>query len=142
MDVAKAKLGVGFGDRKATLARTNGEARPAASLARWSELRAQDATIGLIVLEATAVAPINRDSGTMRSKRTGFGGRPSMRKVLFMAALVAPRHNAVIKPFYQRLLAADRPKKLALTARARKLLTILNTMARTRKPFTAALHLG
>ena len=88
------------------------------------------------------LAPINRDSGTMRGKRMIFGGRPQVRKVLFMAALVASRHNPVIKAFYQRLLAAGKPKKLALTACARKLLTILNAMARTGKPFNAALHLG
>jgi transposase len=97
---------------------------------------------GREVSALVGVAPINRDSGTMRGKRTIFGGRPSVRKVLFMAALVASRHNPVIKAFYQRLLAAGKPKKLALTACARKLLTILNAMARTRKPFNAALHLG
>jgi transposase len=97
---------------------------------------------GREVSALVGVAPINRDSGTMRGKRTIFGGRPSVRKVLFMAALVASRHNPVIKTFYQRLLAAGKPKKLALTACARKLLTILNAMARTGKPFNAALHLG
>jgi len=88
------------------------------------------------------LAPINRDSGEMRGKRTIFGGRPQVRKVLFMAALVATRWNPVIKAFYERLLAAGKPKKLAITACARKLLTILNAMARSGKPFNAALHLG
>lgn len=97
---------------------------------------------GREVSALVGVAPINRDSGTMRGKRTIFGGRPQVRKVLFMAALVASRYNPVIKAFYQRLLAAAKPKKLAITACARKLLTILNAMARTRKPFNAALHLG
>jgi transposase len=97
---------------------------------------------GREVSALVGVAPINRDSGTMRGKRTIFGGRPQVRKVLFMAALVASRHNPVIKAFYQRLLAAGKPKKLALTACARKLLTILNAMVRTSKPFNAALHLG
>jgi transposase len=97
---------------------------------------------GREVSALVGVAPINRDSGTMRGKRTIFGGRPAVRKVLFMAALVASRHNPVIKAFYERLLAAGKPKKLALTACARKLLTILNAMARTGKPFNAALHLG
>jgi transposase len=86
------------------------------------------------------VAPINRDSGTMRGKRTIGGGRTHVRNTLYMAALVAARHNPVIKAFYQRLLAAGKPKKLALVACARKLLTILNAMARTRSPFNAALH--
>ncbi len=87
------------------------------------------------------LAPINRDSGTLRGKRTIFGGRPQVRKVLFMAAMVASRYNPVIKAFYSRLVAAGKPKKLAITACARKLLTILNAMARTGKPFSAELHL-
>jgi transposase len=97
---------------------------------------------GREVSALVGVAPINRDSGTMRGKRAIFGGRPQVRKVLFMAALVASRYNPVIKAFYQRLLAAGKPKKLALTACARKLLTILNAMARSGKPFDAAIHLG
>lgn len=88
------------------------------------------------------VAPINRDSGTLRGKRTIFGGRPQVRKVLFMAAMVASRYNPVIKVFYERLLAAGKPKKLALTACMRKLLTILNAMAKARKPFNTGLHLA
>jgi transposase len=88
------------------------------------------------------VAPINRDSGSMRGKRTIFGGRAQVRKVLYMAALVAARYNPVIKTFYQRLLAAGKPKKVALTACARKLLIILNAMVRTRQPFDVARHLA
>jgi transposase len=88
------------------------------------------------------VAPINRDSGTLRGKRTIFGGRPQVRKVLFMAALVAARFNPVIKAFYERLVAAGKPKKLALTACMRKLLVILNAMAKSGKPFNAELHLA
>lgn len=88
------------------------------------------------------VAPINRDSGTLRGKRTIFGGRPQVRKVLFMAAMVASRYNPVIRAFYERLVAAGKPKKLALTACMRKLLTILNAMAKARKPFNAELHLA
>jgi transposase len=88
------------------------------------------------------VAPINRDSGTLRGKRTTFGGRPQVRKVLFMAAMVASRYNPVIKAFYTRLIAAGKPKKLAITACMRKLLTILNAMVKARKPFNAELHLA
>lgn len=80
--------------------------------------------------------------GTMRGKRTIFGGRPAVRKVLFLAALGASRYNPVIKALYQRLLVAGKPKKPALTACARMLLTILNAMARNGKPFDAAIHLG
>jgi transposase len=76
------------------------------------------------------VAPLNRDSGTMRGKRTTWGGRAKVRNVLYMAALVASRRNPVLKAFYQRLLRAGKAKKLALTAVMRKLLTILNAMAR------------
>jgi transposase len=97
---------------------------------------------GREVSALVGVAPINRDSGTMRGKRAIFGGRPDVRRVLFMAALVASRHNPVIKAFYQRLLAAGKPKKVALVACMRKLLTILNAMVRTGKPWDQALHLG
>lgn len=97
---------------------------------------------GREVSALVGVAPINRDSGTMRGKRSILGGRPDVRRVLFMAALVASRHNPVIKAFYQRLLAAGKPKKVALVACMRKLLTILNAMVRSGKPWDQALHLG
>ena len=80
------------------------------------------------------VAPIsrirNRDSGNKRGRRSVSGGRARVRAVLYMGALVAARHNPVIRSFYQRLLAAGKPKKLALTACMRKLLTILNSMVK------------
>ncbi len=76
------------------------------------------------------VAPLNRDSGAMRGKRKIWGGRAPVRAALYMAALVATRYNPVIKAFYQRLLQAGKPKKVALTACMRKLLTILNIMVR------------
>ena len=74
------------------------------------------------------VAPFNRDSGTLRGKRTVWGGRARVRAALYMGALVASRFNPVIRDFYQRLRAAGKPKKLALTACMRKLLVILNSM--------------
>ena len=74
------------------------------------------------------VAPFNRDSGTLRGKRAVWGGRSRIRASLYMAALVASRHNPVISAFYQRLLAAGKAKKVALTACMRKLLVILNAM--------------
>jgi transposase len=76
------------------------------------------------------VAPLNRDSGKMRGRRTTWGGRAKIRSVLYMAALVASRHNPVLAAFYQRLLRAGKAKKVALTAVMRKLLTILNAMVR------------
>lgn len=81
------------------------------------------------------VAPFNRDSGTLRGRRTIYGGRATVRSALYMAALVATRHNPVIRTFYQRLLAQHKPKKLALVACMRKLLVILNTMAKTNEPW-------
>jgi len=97
---------------------------------------------GREVSALVGVAPINRDSGTLRGKRAIFGGRPDVRRVLFMAALVASRHNPVIRAFYQRLLVAGKPKKVALVACMRKLLTILNAMVRSGKPWDQTLHLG
>lgn len=82
------------------------------------------------VAALAGVAPMNRDSGNFRGKRTIFGGRANLRAVLFMSALVASKHNSVIRKFYQRLVAAGKSKKLALTACARKLLTILNVMVK------------
>jgi transposase len=84
------------------------------------------------------VAPINRDSGTMRGKRTTWAGRAKVRSVLYMAALVASRHNPILAGFYQRLLAAGKAKKSALTAVMRKLLTILNAILRDRRPWQNA----
>jgi transposase len=84
------------------------------------------------------VAPINRDSGTMRGRRTTWAGRAKVRAALYMAALVASRHNKVLQPFYQRLLRAGKAKKLALTAVMRKLLTILNAMMRDQSPWQNA----
>ena len=84
------------------------------------------------------VAPFNRDSGTLRGKRTVWGGRAPIRASLYMAALVASRFNPVIARFYRRLLAAGKPKKLALTACMRKLLIILNAIIRDQQPWKAA----
>ncbi len=76
------------------------------------------------------LAPFSRDSGTHRGRRTVWGGRAAVRATLYMGALVATRCNPIIREFYQRLLAAGKPKKLALTACMRKLLTILNSMVK------------
>lgn len=76
------------------------------------------------------VAPLARDSGTLRGKRIVWGGRASVRTALFMAALCGRRWNPALKVFYDRLIAAGKPKKVALIACARKLLTILNAMMR------------
>ena len=83
------------------------------------------------------VAPLNCDSGTLRGKRTIWGGRAHVRTVLYMSTLVATRFNPQIKTFYQRLLAAGKVKKVALTACMRKFLTILNAMLKQRTPWQA-----
>jgi transposase len=84
------------------------------------------------------VAPLNRDSGMMRGKRTVFGGRASVRKALYMATLSATRSNPLIRSFYQRLCQLGKPKKVALVACMRKLLTILNSMMRDQKQWKLA----
>jgi transposase len=78
------------------------------------------------------VAPFNRDSGQRRGKQEVWGGRASVRAALYMGALVATRHNPTIKGFYKRLVAAGKPKKVALVACMRKLLSILNALMRDR----------
>lgn len=78
------------------------------------------------------VAPFNRDSGQGRGKREVWGGRAPVRAALYMGALVATRHNPHIKEFYGRLLAAGKPKKVALVACMRKLLVTLNALMRDR----------
>lgn len=82
------------------------------------------------------VAPLNRDSGRFRGSRRVWGGRAHVRAALYMGALVATRFNPVIRAFYQRLCAAGKAKKVALTACMRKLLTMLNAMLKHRTPWT------
>lgn len=84
------------------------------------------------------VAPLNRDSGTMRGRRTTWGGRSSVRTALYMAALTATRHNPAIAAFYKRLRHAGKPPKVAIVACMRKLLTILNAILRDRRPWQIA----
>ncbi len=85
------------------------------------------------------VAPFNKDSGRRRGKRSIWGGRAQVRAVLYMAAVVASRHNDVFRDFYAKLCAAGKPKKLALTACMRKLLTVLNAMAKNQTSWTPSL---
>ena len=80
------------------------------------------------IASLVGVAPLSRDSGTFKGKRTVWGGRARVRAALYMGTLVATRYNPVIKAFYQRLCAAGKAKKVALTACMRKLLVILNSM--------------
>ena len=87
------------------------------------------------VAALVGVAPFNQDSGSFRGKRRVWGGRGQVRAALYMAALVATRCNPALKEFYQRLCQAGKPKKVALTACMRKLLTILNAMVRDHRPW-------
>lgn len=90
---------------------------------------------GKKIAALVGVAPFNRDSGTLKGKRSVWGGRRNVRSVLYMAALVASRFNPVIKDLYQRLVAAGKLAKVALTACMRKLIVILNAMVRTGQPW-------
>ena len=90
---------------------------------------------GKQIAARVGVAPLNRDSGTLRGKRTVWGGRAQIRAVLYMAALVAARFNPVIRAFYQRLRAAGKAKKVVLAACMRKLLIVLNAMLKHRTPW-------
>ncbi len=100
-------------------------------LAYLPELGTCTAQIAALV----GVAPFNRDSGTMRGRRTVWGGRAKVRASLYMGALTASRWNPVIRDFYQRLLAAGKPKKVALTACIRELIVILNSILKHRSPW-------
>lgn len=84
------------------------------------------------------VAPFARDSGQWRGPRTIWGGRAAVRTMLYMGALVATRHNVAIRGLYHRLVAAGKPKKVALVACMRKLLIMLNAMVRTNRPWQSA----
>ena len=87
------------------------------------------------IASLVGVAPINRDSGTLRGRRMIGGGRTTVRNALYMAALVATRHNPVIRVYYQRLVESGKRKIVALVAAMRKLLTILNTMLKNNQPW-------
>lgn len=86
------------------------------------------------------VAPMANDSGNSKGRRRVQGGRFEIRRVLYMATLTAARHNPAIKVFYDRLLAAGKLPKVALVACMRKLLTTLNAMVKTNKPWDKSLH--
>ncbi len=93
------------------------------------------------IAKLVGVAPLADDSGSRQGKRRIWGGRGNVRAVVYMAALVAVRHNPVIGEFYARLVNAGKPKKVAIVACMRKLLTILNAMLRDQAMWNAARHL-
>ena len=92
------------------------------------------------IAKLVGVAPLADDSGSRQGKRRIWGGRGGVRAVVYIAALVAMRHTPVIKDFYVRLIAAGKPKKVAIVACMRKLLTILNAMLRDQAMWNAARH--
>lgn len=87
------------------------------------------------IAKLVGVAPLNRDSGKLRGKRRIWGGREEVRNNVYMAAQSARRFNPPFKAFYERLIAAGKPHKVAVIAVARKLLTVLNAILRDRKPW-------
>src|SRR5437667_11969778 len=96
---------------------------------RWGTLSRQQ------IAALVGVAPLHCDSGTLRGRRMIWGGRAHVRTVFYMGTLVATRFNPQIKVFDERLLAAGKVKKVALTACMHKLLTILNAMLKHRTPW-------
>lgn len=108
---------------------------PVASITLMADLPELGTLDRWSIAALVGLAPFNRDSGLLRGKRRIWGGRARVRAVLYMATLVATRHNPIIKAFYQRLLAGGKVKKVALTACMRKLLTILNAMVKHNRPW-------
>ncbi len=135
-------------ERIATLIEQNTKLQTQAKLLR-SVPGIGPATVGVLLAELpelgqlnrqqiarlVGVAPTNRDSGTLRGKRTTGGGRVALRNALFMPTLVATQYNPRLRTFYQQLLQRGKTKMVALIAAMRKLLTILNVMARTQQPW-------
>jgi transposase len=97
---------------------------------------------GRQISKLVGVAPLNRDSGKMRGKRTTWGGRAQVRSALYMATLNAVRWDATIKAFYERLLAAGKLPKVTLVACMRKMLTILNAIIKSGIPWQASYSHG
>lgn len=94
------------------------------------------------VAALVGVAPLNRDSGQMRGQRSIWGGRADVRRTLYMATLTGVRHNPVLKAHYEHLLAAGKRKKVALVACMRKLLTMINTIAKHGSKWDPTSHLA
>lgn len=129
-------LGEYFASKLALLKGLKGVGRgtQASLMAGLPELgRLSRAQIGKLV----GVAPLNCDSGRHRGKRVTWGGRAPVRAALYMATLSAVKHDPTLRVFYQRLLAAGKPAKVALVACMHKLLTIINAILKSGKPWSA-----
>lgn len=126
--------------QRAALLRSVPGIGPATSAALIAELPELGRLNRKEIAKLVGVAPINRDSGMMRGRRTTIAGRTAVRRALYMAALVATRRNPVIHAFYQRLLSNGKSKMVALVASMRKLLTIINLMAANNQPWNPPTH--
>jgi transposase len=120
---------------KAALLRSVPGVGPTLSVTLLAELPEMEHLNRKQLAALVGVAPVNRGSGNLRGIRTVWGGRSGVRTVLYMATLCAARFNSTIKTFYERLRAKGKPKKVALTACMRKLLTILGAILRNRTPW-------
>ena len=109
---------------------------PAVSRVLIGELPELGKLNGKEIAALVGVAPVNRDSGTLRGKRSVWGGRRHVRTALYMAAVTAARCNPIVKPFYKSLRAAGKPARVALVACIRKILVILNAMVRDNRAWT------
>lgn len=108
---------------------------PVVSRAVITQLQEAGTLPGKKAVPLAGLAPYNRDSSRFRGKRMIRGGRSYLCRMLYMAAVSASRSNPVIRAFYQRLLSAAKPQKLALTACMRKLVLIINAMAKNNQPW-------
>jgi transposase len=122
------------------LLRTTGGIGPVVSATLIADLPELGRLTRRQIAALVGVAPMAWDSGQMRGRRRIQGGRFEIRRALYMATIVAARHNPVIRAHYERLVAAGKLKKVALVACMRKLLTILNAMARTGATFNPEHH--
>jgi transposase len=111
---------------------------PKTSTTLLSDLPELGTVNGKKISALVGLAPLNRDSGKFRGRRMIWGGRAVVRSALYMSALAAKRFNPVIRNFYERLRAAGKPFKVAMTACMRKLLIILNTILKNRTPWQTA----
>ena len=128
-----------FGELDGLLQSTNGIG-PVASATLIAQLPELGRLNRREIAALVGVAPMSNDSGNRKGRRRVQGGRFEIRRVLYMATLTAARYNPVIRAFYERLKAAGKLPKVALVACIRKLLTMLNAMVRTGKPWDASLH--
>lgn len=128
-----------FGELDGLLQSTNGIG-PVASATLIAQLPELGRLNRREIAALVGVAPMSNDSGNRKGRRRVQGGRFEIRGVLYMATLTAARYNPVIRAFYERLKAAGKLPKVALVACMRKLLTMLNAMVRTGKPWDASLH--